>query len=84
MSNRKSLLAGIKTLNDFDLALLRERILYVSDLTLDGIEKDPASFDRGLITSRQLKISMTNIKKAFDFEKEAASKEDVSNIKKAS
>jgi hypothetical protein len=70
MTNEKVLIAGIKTLNSFDVALLRERILAICDMTLKAIDEKPEQFDAGLVTARQMKLSMTNIKNAFDFKEE--------------
>jgi hypothetical protein len=70
MTNEKVLIAGIKTLNSFDIALLRERILTICDMTLKAVEEDPEQFDAGLITARQMKLSMENIKNAFDFKED--------------
>ncbi len=73
MSNEKVLIAGIKTLNSFDLALLRERILTIAEMTLKAVDENPEKFDAGLVTSGQMRISMENIKNAFDFKNDVES-----------
>lgn len=68
-NNKKALLEGIKMLNTFDLALLRERIIMVAEHTIKEVENNPDGYKNGFVAPAQLIKSMNNIKEAFKFEK---------------
>jgi hypothetical protein len=70
----------IKDLNHVELALLRERVLHICELTLQDLKLNPHKWNRGFIAPALVESTMDKCIKGLSSEEEVKSKKNKINI----
>jgi hypothetical protein len=70
----------IKDLNHVELALLRERVLHICELTLQDLKLNPHKWNRGFIAPALVESTMDKCIRGLSSEEEVKSKKNKINI----
>jgi len=70
----------IKDLNHVELALLRERVLHICELTLQDLKLNPHKWNRGFIAPALVESTMNKCINGLSSEEEVKSKKNKINI----